>query len=195
MIEGKLLASDVNFAVRGLDLSDIPHIVDYWLKSSPEDLLRMGADASKMPTAEQFEMSLKSMLAQTQQDAEVAYLIWLVNDMPIGFSSLKNIRFGECGEIHLHMWDSSFRRKGYGAILFCLSTLNFYNEFKLKTIKCEPKASNLLPNKMFHNIGFPLVNTRMGASSELSLVCELNQYDITLNIAIQYLRNVGLTLC
>ena len=192
MIERELLTRDIDFAVRPLELSDIPHIVNYWLESSPEDLIRMGADALKMPTAEQFEISLKSTLEHANQDAKVSYLIWLVSGMPIGFSSLKNIQFGESGEMHLHMWDSSFRGKGYGAILFCLSAMSFYKEFKLKAIKCEPMVSNPLPNRMFHKIGFPLVETRTGTSSELSLICELNHYSITLNVAAQYLRNTGL---
>lgn len=182
---------NIDFAVRALELSDIPRIVDYWLESSPEDLIRMGADASKMPTADQFKTSLESTLEQTNHEARVSYLIWLVNGRSIGFSSLKNIRFGEHGEMHLHMWDSSSRGKGYGAILFCLSTLNFYKKFKLKAIKCEPRASNPLPNRMFHKIGFPLVETRTGASSELSLICELNRYDIALDIATKYLRSLA----
>ena len=189
------MTRDIDFAVRPLELSDIPHIVNYWLESSPEALVRMGADASKMPPVEQFEISLKSTLGHANQDAKVAYQIWLVNGISIGFSSLKNIQFGESGEMHLHMWNSSFRGKGYGAILFCLSAMNFYKEFRLKTIKCEPIASNPMPNRMFHKIGFPLVDTRIGASSELSLICELNQYNIALNVAAQYLQNMGLGLC
>ncbi|MBQ0785781.1 MAG: hypothetical protein KBT66_16270 [Amphritea sp.] len=51
------MADNINFAVRTLELSDIPNIVSYWLESSPTDLARMGADATKFPTAEQLEIS------------------------------------------------------------------------------------------------------------------------------------------
>jgi hypothetical protein len=42
---------------------------------------------------------------------------------------------------------------------------------------------------MLQKIGFPLVKTYEGASSELSAVCELNQYDIQPKIAEEYLMN------
>lgn len=185
------MTHNIDFEVRALQLSDIPNIVKYWLGASPEDLARMGADVSKLPTAEQFEIGLRSVVGQASQRANTSYLIWLINRIPIGFSSLKNIQFGESGEMHLHMWDTSFRGKGYGRTLFCLSALSFYKEFRLNKITCEPRASNQLPNRMFSKIGFPIISTRIGASSELSLICELNQYAITKNIALQYLKEIG----
>ncbi|SOB77448.1 Protein N-acetyltransferase, RimJ/RimL family [Marinobacter sp. LV10R510-11A] len=188
------MADNINFAVRTLELSDIPNIVSYWLESSPTDLARMGADASKFPTAEQLEISLRSGIGQANHDAQTSYLIWLINNIPIGFSSLKNIHFCQTGEMHLHMWDASYKGRGYGGILFCLSALKFYEKFKLNSITCEPRSSNPLPNKLFSKIGFPLTATRVGASSELSLICELNQYTITKNIAEEYLANLGLNL-
>ena len=185
------MAHNIEFEVRTLEFRDIPNIVKYWIGSSPADLVRMGADVSKLPSAEQFEISLKDVVGQASQHASISYLIWLINRIPIGFSSLKNIQFGESGEMHLHMWEASFRGKGYGGTLFCLSALSFYKEFRLNKITCEPRASNHLPNRMFSKIGFPLMSTRIGASSELSLICELNQYDITKDIALQYLKETG----
>ena len=113
-----------------------------------------------------------------------------VGRIPIGFSSLKNIVQGKTGAIHLRIWDSSFTGKGYGAVLFCMSAMGFYAMFNLESIKCEHRASNPLPNRMFQKLGFPLVKTYVGASSELSLPCELNRYAITRDIAEQYLESL-----
>lgn len=184
----RILVDGVGLSVRALSVTDIPFIVNYWLQSSPENLIRMGVDNQKIPTASQFEQGLRSLLEQDGHETKTSYRIWLVDDLPIGFSSLKNIQFEESGEMHLHIWDASFIGKGYGGILFCLSAQSFYEAFKLKAIKCEPRASNPLPNKMLRKVGFPLVETRIAASSELSLVCELNQYNIRLDVASEYLQ-------
>ena len=192
MIDRKIMMHGVGLAVRALSVTDIPFIVNYWLQSSPENLVRMGVDSQKIPTASQFEQGLRSLLGPDGQETKTSYRIWLVDDVPIGFSSLKNIQFEESGEMHLHIWDASFIGKGYGAILFCLSAKSFYDTFKLKAIKCEPRASNPFPNRMLQKIGFPFVGSRVGASSELSLSCELNQYTISLDTASRYLQSAGI---
>src|SRR5262249_28513680 len=98
-------------------------------------------------------------------------------------SSLKDIVPGESGSMHLHMWSADLRGRGYGPRLFCLSALDFYQRFNLKRIICEPKADNLMANRMLQKLGFPLLVTHIAASSELSVVCELNPYVILREIA------------
>jgi RimJ/RimL family protein N-acetyltransferase len=105
---------------------------------------------------------------------------------PSGHPSLKDIVPGDVGSIHLHMWRADLRGKGYGPLLFCLSALDFYERFKLKRIICEPKADNAIANHMLKKIGFPLVLTHVAASSELSVVCELNRYEILREVAERY---------
>lgn len=192
MSDKKLIMHGVSLSLRALRLNDIPLIANYWLQSTPEDLVRMGVDKLKIPTASQFEEGLRSLLEQDNQEAKTSYRIWHVDDLPIGFSSLKNIQYEQRGEMHLHIWNSSFIGRGYGPILFCLSAQSFYDTFKLKAIKCEPRASNPFPNRMLQKIGFPFVGSRVGASSELSLSCELNQYNITLDAASRYLQSAGI---
>jgi RimJ/RimL family protein N-acetyltransferase len=125
-------------------------------------------------------------LARPEAERKGFALIWEIDGEPIGFSSLKNIERGKRGEMHLHMWKAAARGKGYGGKLFCLSALDFYERFALQEIVCEPKASNPMPNGMLRKVGFPLVKTYTGASSELSLVCELNSYLVTKEIAARY---------
>jgi len=43
-----------------------------------------------------------------------------------------------------------------------------------------------MANRLLKRIGFPLVLTHVGASSELSLVCELNRYEILRDVAERY---------
>ena len=106
-------------------------------------------------------------------------LAWCVNGEAIGHSSLKDIVPGDSGSIHLHMWRADLRGKGHGSHLFCLAVIDFYKRFKLRRMICEPKADNLVANRLLRRIGFPFIFTRVGKSSELSGVCKLNRYDCT----------------
>jgi RimJ/RimL family protein N-acetyltransferase len=91
--------------------------------------------------------------------------------------------------MHLHMWEEGMRGKGYGATLFCLATLDFFERFRLRRIVCEPSRRNPLPNAMLRRIGFSLSGTRVGRSSELSAVTELNTYEIDREVAERWLRS------
>jgi RimJ/RimL family protein N-acetyltransferase len=176
------------FAVRPLGQEDIPHIIDYWVNASPEHLLAMGADIRKVPARTQWQANLENILTTPEPEAKTFYLIWLVDGRAIGFNSLKNIVYGERGEMHLHVWEKESRGKGYGGPLFCLATVEFFERFKLKTIYCEPRVSNPAPNRLLQRIGFPLILTHTAATSEVSLVCEVNRYQIVREIAEQHLR-------
>jgi hypothetical protein len=89
------------------------------------------------------------------------------------------------------MWRADLRGKGHDAYLFCLAAVDFYERFKLKRIVCEPKADNPPPNRLLQRIGFPLISTRIGRSSELSVICKLNTYEIMCHIAEDFLRTHG----
>ena len=116
-------------------------------------------------------------------------LAWCIDGKAIGHSSLKDIVLGEVGNMHLHMWRADLRGKSYGPPLFCMSALDFYERFNLKRIICEPKADNPMANRMLKKIGFPLVLTHVAASSEISVVCELNRYEILRDVAERYLHS------
>jgi RimJ/RimL family protein N-acetyltransferase len=148
----------------------------------------MGVAAERIPSPAQMRSDVQNAIATSDKQTRSFTLVWCLDGEAIGHSSLKDIRPAECGSIHLHIWRSDLRGKGYGPALFCLAVLEFYERFKLDRMICEPKANNPVPNKMLHKIGFPLVSTRIGRSSELSIVCELNRYDIIREIAQNYLE-------
>lgn len=176
-------------AVTAMTKNHIDSVVRYWFDASPSDLERMGVDSSKLPTIDVFRSKLESTLGLEPHSQKSFYLIWSVDDEAIGYSSLKDIEFGETGGMHLHMWNSSVRGQGYGGRLFCMSALEFYKRFELKTLRCEPSSANPMPNRMLQKIGFELEKTYVAASSDLSAVCELNRYLISKQKAENYLRS------
>lgn len=172
-------------SIRPLDVTDFDAFIAYFTRPSQADAERMGLDVDRVPSAAQMRSDLNAMVHAPQTSSFV--LAWCVDGTAIGHSSLKNIIIGGSGNMHLHMWRPDLRGKGYGARLFCLSALDFYERFNLKRIICEPKADNPPANRMLTKIGFPLILTHVAASSEISVVCELNRYDIRRDIAERYL--------
>ena len=172
--------------VRPLNSEDFDGFITYFTRVSKADAERMGLAIDRVPSAAQLRSDLKAMIATPVDRLQSFVLAWCVDGQTIGHSSLKDMVPGESGSIHLHMWRADLRGKGYGPRLFCLSALDFYERFHLKRIICEPKADNPMANRLLQKIGFPLVLTRVGVSSELAFVCELNRYEIQRKIAERY---------
>jgi RimJ/RimL family protein N-acetyltransferase len=166
---------------------DFDGYIAYFTRPSKDDAERMGLAIDRVPSAAQLRSDLEAMIAAPVDQLRSFILAWCVDGKTIGHSSLKDIVPGEFGSTHLHMWRADLRGRGYGARLFCLSALDFYERFSLKRIICEPKADNPMANRMLKKIGFPLVLTHVAASSELSVVCELNRYEILRDIVERYL--------
>jgi RimJ/RimL family protein N-acetyltransferase len=183
----------MELTVRPLAATDFDGFINYWLGLSPAEIERMGVAIDRMPSATRMRSDLERMLTVRNRDVRTFVLAWCVNGEAIGHSSLKDIVPGDSGSIHLHMWHTDLRGKGHGAHLFCLAVVDFYKRFKLRQMICEPKADNLAANRLLQRIGFPLIFTRVGKSSELSAVCKLNRYDVVREIADDYLTWTWLT--
>jgi RimJ/RimL family protein N-acetyltransferase len=181
----------MELSVRPLAAEDFNGFINYWLGLSQEEIERLGIAIDRMPSAAQMRSDLKAMLAAPNNGVRSFVLAWCVNGEAIGHSSLKDIVPRDSGSIHLHMWRADLRGKGHGPYLFCLAAVDLYERFKLKRIICEPKAANPAPNRLLQRIGFPLISTRVGRSSELSTICKLNRYDIVRDIAKDYLLTRG----
>jgi RimJ/RimL family protein N-acetyltransferase len=181
----------MELTVRPLVPKDFNGFINYWLGLSQAEIACMGVAIDRMPSATQMRRDLEAMLAAPKDAARSFVLAWCINGEAIGHSSLKGIVPGGFGNVHLHMWRADLRGKGYGPRLFCLAAVDFYDRFKLKRMICEPKADNPSPNRLLQRIGFPLISTRVGTSSELSVICKLNRYDIVREIAERYLHGRG----
>jgi RimJ/RimL family protein N-acetyltransferase len=175
-------------SIRPLATEDFDGFIAYFTRPSKADAERMGLDINRVPTATQLRSDLNAMIGALPDRLSSFVLAWCLDGTAIGHSSLKDIVPGDFGSMHLHMWRADLRGKGYGPRLFCLSTLNFYERFNLKRIICEPKADNPMANRMLTKIGFPLILTHVAASSEISVVCQLNRYEILRDVAERYLR-------
>ncbi len=158
----------MELSVRPLATEDFNGFINYWVGLSQAEIERLGVAIDRLPSAAQMRSDLEAMLVTPGDGVRTFVLAWCINGEAIGHSSLKDIVPGDSGSIHLHMWRPDLRRKGHGPHLFCLAAVDFYERFRLKRIICEPKADNQPPNRLLQRIGFPLISTRVGRSSELS---------------------------
>ncbi|HEV2841668.1 MAG TPA: hypothetical protein VGW39_10115 [Chthoniobacterales bacterium] len=177
----------MQLTVRPFAPGDIAGYIAYVTEMPKAESERIGLAVDRLPPAGKMAADLAASLAEPIEQVRSFMLAWCVDGAVIGHSSVKDIVMGQSGRMHLHMWRTDLRGKGHGPRLFCLSALDFYERFDLQSIMCEPKADNPRPNRMLSKIGFPLLKTYVGASSEISLVCELNRYDIRRDIAERYL--------
>jgi RimJ/RimL family protein N-acetyltransferase len=177
----------VHLTVRPFTADDIAGYMAYLTQMPAADAERIGLAVDRLPPPGQMRADLTASLTEPIDRVRSFMLAWCVDGTVIGHSSLKDIVAGESGRMHLHVWRSDLRGKGYGPRFFCIAALDFYERFRVRSIVCEPKADNPMPNRMLRKIGFPLLKTYVGASSELSVVCEVNCYDIRRDVAERYL--------
>jgi RimJ/RimL family protein N-acetyltransferase len=174
---------------RQIKMDDIPFVLSYWKNISADERTRMGVVDSISSMLDTIKMSLEVSVENLSRESHEGgdCEIWLLNGTPIGFSTLKNLRASESGEMHLHMAAASFRGKGFGRTLFCKSAIAFFKRWHLKRLICEPRSENPMPNRMLQKAGFLIIGSRFGASSSLSMQVNLNTYLIRHDIVSSWL--------
>lgn len=144
-------------SVREIRASDIELITDYWLNADPAFLEGMGVDTAKMPARQEWIDMLSAQISQPYSEKQSYCIIWQVNDQPVGHSNINKIIWGEEAYMHLHIWNTNSREKGYGTALVSMTLPWFFENFRLKKLYCEPYALNPAPNKTLEKAGFEFI--------------------------------------
>jgi hypothetical protein len=106
--------------VRDPTRADVPLLKSYWTSLSASDIERLSLDAAKIP-ARVAQIDQVLQLGSAPYSARTSdLLIWELNGVAMGMSSLRNIRYREYGEVHLHVIEPRCRRRGYGHRFFVL---------------------------------------------------------------------------
>jgi RimJ/RimL family protein N-acetyltransferase len=166
-------------SVKEIQKSDIELIAQYWLNASPTFLKNMGVDTTKMPNKNEWETMLSKQLDQPMQEKQSYCIIWQVDNTPIGHSNVNKIVFGKEAYMHLHIWDSSIRKKGIGIALLKMTLPYFFMNLKLKKLYCEPFALNPAPNKTLEKIGFDFVKKYTTIPGWLNFEQEVNLWELS----------------
>lgn len=184
-------------SIRPMQKEDVPFITKYFYECNDDDLDRMGVDKSKLISKDEYNRSLLQICNTPIETTTSFYLIWLIDNIPVGHNALKDILRNEIAHMHLHMWNENYRGQGLGSRLFCMCSLEFFRLFNLKTILCEPSEKNIMPNKALTKIGYKKWKTYYSKSSELSLATNLNSYVIDKETSALFLKgnNASQKLC
>ncbi|MCT4580348.1 MAG: GNAT family N-acetyltransferase [Flavobacteriales bacterium] len=165
--------------IQELTEKEIPLIIQYWLRSSPEHLIAMGVDLEKVPTEEKLTKYLTEQISLPIKVKESYALIWLLDGKPIGHSNINEINFGKTAKMHLHIWEKANRQKGIGLELLKLSIANYFQKFNLQELICEPYAYNPAPNKTLEKLGFSLIEEYSTIPGSINFRQKVKRWQLT----------------
>lgn len=169
----------MKIGVREFLKSDIEKIVDYFIQSDTSFLNGMGAEKSKLPQRETWIQNLQTELAKPYSKKEYYYIIWLLDNEPVGHSNVNHIKFGESATMHLHLWNNGTRKKGLGLEFLKLTIPFYFEKLKLKKVICEPFSENVAPNRTLKKIGFDLIKTYETVPGPINFRQIVNRYELT----------------
>jgi RimJ/RimL family protein N-acetyltransferase len=168
----------MKLTVRPWEQGDIGSIVDYFLNAELEFIRGMGADKHKLPKKEDWIQKLKLEFNKTNLKREYYYIIWFLDNKPVGHSNINNIKFGKSATMHLHLWDQNLRKKGLGIQLLRQTIPIYFKEFDLKIMYCEPYAENIPPNKTLKKLGFEFVRCYHTTPGTINFPQWVNRYQL-----------------
>ena len=171
-------------------MDDIHLVNGYWANQTPADIDRMNLDPSKIPTPYLQADACKKLLNLPLRERKSDLLVWELNGRAIGMSTLRNIRYAEYGEIHLHIFEPELRGSGYGHRFFLITLQQYFRQFELKLIACEPSSRNPGPNRLLQKLGFTISKTYRTVPGPLNRDHEVNRYEITPALVVALASNV-----
>lgn len=172
--------SDLQLSVRPMALEETKLMIDYFLNSSEEFLLGMGAIKNKLPSKSDWFALLKEDYSKPLASREFYYLIWLLDGEAIGHTNINQIKFGDQAKMHLHIWNEKNRRKNLAPQFLKLSLPIFFEKFGLQKLVCEPYAKNRGPNKILPLVGFKYSHTYETIPGWINFKQEVSHYFISI---------------
>ena len=141
-----------------MSMEDVDLIINYFLQSDQEFLREMGVDPKKLPPQHEWRRLILEDLERPLQNKKFYYLIWELNDSPVGHSNINKIVYGKEAYMHFHLWDPMKRQRGSGQHFIRECIFRYFEKFDLQNLFCEPYAENPGPNRTLARVDFEFVN-------------------------------------
>lgn len=154
--------------VREMALSETGLIVDYFHRSTPEHLEILGVDPTRLPRPDAWRDYFQREYALPIDRRQGVFVIWLLDDLPVGFSSCDKIVHGERANMHLHVTEPTRRQQGIGTECVKQSVDIYFDRLRLNRLFCEPNAFNVGPNRTLQRAGFKYLKTHMTVPGPLN---------------------------
>lgn len=169
----------MKISVRAIRKNELHFIVDYFSNADTKYLLAMGADKRKMLGKKEWMLKLTTDFEKPVNEKEFYYLLWLLDNEPIGHSNINKIEFGQSAYMHLHMWSDAKRQKGLGLAFVKQCIPLYFKIFQLNKLLCEPYAENIAPSKILLKTGFEFIRTYETIPGWISFKQFVNSYELT----------------
>ena len=145
--------------IRPMKIADLDLMINYFLKSDRGFLRGMGIEPSKLLSSEKWHQILEQDFQQPLDKKQFYYVLWEIDNQPVGHSNINKITFGQEAYMHLHVWQKDLRKQGNGTYFIQESIDHYFEKFKLKKLFCEPYYLNEAPNKTLPKAGFEFIKT------------------------------------
>ena len=179
-------------SIREIERNEIELIINYFNQSEHAFLRGMGVDPEKLPNHRQWHQLILDDWMQPIENRQFYYLIWLIDNTPVGHSNINKIVYGDHAYLHLHLWEQDDRKMGHGTyfIKACIST--YFEKFDLQTLICEPYALNSAPNKTLARTGFELIKQYETTPGWINFHQKVNRWTLLRKKWLQIAENNGL---
>ena len=174
------MMGEQTLSVREMQETDIPLIIGYWMEADPSFLEGMGVDLGKLPSKEEWMKMLGQQLEQSYEEKKSYCMIWLVNGEAVGHSNVNKIIYGDEAYMHLHLWNTGERKKGFGVELVKKTLPYFFENLGLKKLLCEPYSLNPAPNKTLEKIGFTFIKQYVTTPGWINFEQPVNRWELSL---------------
>ncbi len=168
----------MQIAVREMARSEVNLVIDYFHQSTSEHLEMLGVDRARLPPPNSWHKQFEHLFSTPIEKRPRFYVVWLLDDRAIGFSSCDKIVFGERANMHLHVSNPERRRQGIGTKCVLRSVEVYFQKLKLKQLFCEPNAFNAGPNRTLQKAGFKYMKTHMTVPGPLNYHQAVTQWMI-----------------
>ena len=175
----------MEITIKELEHKDAELIVEYWYSLTYFELLKFGADKTKFLKPIDWTQRLKDEIDKTIEHKQFYYLLWYLDNVPIGHSNIDQIKFGETAFMHLHLWKSDFRKNHLGFQFLQKTIPIYFKTFELKKLYCEPKSDNKAPNRVLEKLGFEFIKQSKKVPNWITFHQEVNEYILNRNESIE----------
>lgn len=175
----------MEITIKELEYKDTDMIVDYWYSLNDLELIKFGADKTKFLKPKDWKQKLKDEIDKTVDQKQFYYLLWFLDNFPIGHSNIDQIKFGETAFMHLHLWKSDFRQRNLGFRFLQKTIPLYFKTFELKKLYCEPKSDNKPPNRVLEKLGFEFIKQSIKTPNWITFNQEVNEYVLERNELIE----------
>ena len=162
--------------IRRMEPADVDVRSAYFHDATDEHLALLGVDRAKLPDPAPWRAEFEEQFRRPVRERTSDGVVWELDGVMIGFSTIDRIMFGDEAFMHLHIIDPGRRRAGLGTQLVVRSARHYLDAFELDRLYCEPHAFNPAPNRTLQRAGFRHLSTQVTTPGPLNLRQTTNRW-------------------